>query len=187
MASAATTFSAATFTVAAFASAATTATLMRIADCLQFVLGCLANILDVADEMEIFSCQRMVEIDGHEEFRDGCNLGVDDLSVCGLERNDCTFINTLGIKLAIAVEEDWLRQFANSLLVVVAVGVGIADGEVEVCACFQSFQLSLKGVEHHSFAVAIYEGMLQRSLLPYFFGIAGVLSGYIQFVAETNY
>ena len=131
-------FVATSVAVAIAISMATTATVMT--DSLQLGRVGVAYFYNLAEEMQILACQRVVEVDSYLDRRHFYHLGVDNLSVDSLHRDDISYIDTVGVKLAIYVVEHVLVKFHQACLVVLAIGVFASNAEIELVAFPQDRQ-----------------------------------------------
>ena len=119
--------------------------------------------------MQCFTGIRMIEVNSHLVVRYLAHLRLDDLSVHGVHRHDSTYIHTLGIELAVAVEEHGLRQVHQTLLQVLAVGLLRLQHEVERVTYLLTRHGCFERRKHHLLALTPYQRSLLRRLLHQFF------------------
>ena len=92
----------------------------------------IAQVDNLPHEMQVLARKRMVEVNGNLVLTNLQNLCIHHLSVHGVHRHDSAYIHALAIELAIAVEEHLLVQIQHTFLIVLAVGIGMVDAEVEL-------------------------------------------------------
>ena len=178
-ATAATTFFVA-FVIVVAATAA--ATIMPAEELLDLLGRGIVNFLDSADEVEVFACQGVVEVEYDDFFLDLEDATTDDLPVGRVQGQRSTF-DDQSIELAFAVDEDLTGQLLDSFVRRLAVGIFALEDEVELVPCLEAEELLLEGGQHHTHTLDVLQrtvggGLLHQDTL--------VLITDVQFVVECD-
>ena len=178
-ATAATTFFVA-FVIVVAATAA--ATIMPAEELLDLLGRSIVDFLDSADELEVFACQGVVEVEYDDFVLDLEDATTDDLSVGRVQGQRSTF-DDQSIELAFAVYEDLTGQLLDGFVRRLAVGIFALEDEVELVPCLEAEELLLEGGQHHTHALDVLQrtvggGLLHQDTL--------VLITDVQFVVECD-
>lgn len=178
-ATAATTFFVAFVIVVA---ATATATIMPAEELLDLLGRSIVDVLDSADEVEVFACQGVVEVEYDNFVLDLEDATTDDLPVGRVQGQRSTF-DDQSIELAFAVYKDLTGQLLDSFLRRLAVGIFALEDEVELVPCLEAEELLLEGGQHHTHALDVLQrtvggGLLHQDTL--------VLITDVQLVVECN-
>ena len=160
-ATAATTFFVA-FVIVVAATAA--ATIMPAEELLDLLGRSIVDVLDSADEVEVFTCQRVVEVEYDDFVLDLKDATTDDLSVGRMQGQRSTF-DDQSIELAFAVYEDLTGQLLDSFVRRLAVGIFALEDEVELVPCLEAEELLLEGGQHHTHTLDVLQRTVGGGLL----------------------
>ena len=160
-ATAATTFFMA-FVIVVAATAA--ATIMPAEELLDLLGRSIVDFLDSADEVEVFACQGVVEVEYDDFFLDLEDATTDDLSVGRVQGQRSTF-DDQSIKLAFAVDEDLTGQLLDGFVGRLTVGIFALEDEVELVPCLEAEELLLEGGQHHTHALDVLQRTVGGGLL----------------------
>ena len=178
-ATAATTFFVA-FVIVVAATAA--ATIMPAEELLDLLGRSIVDFLDSADEVEVFACQGVVEVEYDDFVLDLEDATTDDLPVGRVQGQRSTF-DDQSIELAFAVYEDLTGQLLDGFVRRLAVGILALEDEDELVPCLEAEELLLEGGQHHTHALDVLQrtvggGLLHQDTL--------VLITDVQFVVECD-
>ena len=155
-------------TAAVAAASAATLTGDDVDKCLNLFLSCIVHAEYLTLESKAHACVGMVEVDGHGALLNLYHEAVHALTL-GIDKgNHVAGIDLLVVKLAIDAE-DVLVYIDNVLLVAVAIGLVLGEGEVEGVALLEVVELLLECFEGEAQTGGKLEGMLGGSLLYEFF------------------
>ena len=160
-ATAATTFFVAFVIVVA---ATATATIMPAEELLDLLGRSIVDFLDSADEVEVFACQGVVEVEYDDFVLDLEDATTDDLPVGRVQGQRSTF-DDQSIELAFAVYEDLTGQLLDSFVRRLAVGIFALEDEVELVPCLEAEELLLEGGQHHTHALDVLQRTVGGGLL----------------------
>ena len=160
-ATAATTFFVA-FVIVVAATAA--ATIMPAEELLDLLGRSIMDFLDRADEVEVFACQGVVEVEYDDFFLDLEDATTDDLPVGRVQGQRSTF-DDQSIELAFAVDEDLTGQLLDSFVGRLAVGIFALEDEVELVPCLEAEELLLEGGQHHTHTLDVLQRTVGGGLL----------------------
>lgn len=160
-ATAATTFFVA-FVIVVAATAA--ATIMPAEELLDLLGRGIVDFLDSADEVEVFACQGVVEVEYDDFVLDLEDATTDDLPVGRVQGQRSTF-DDQSIELAFAVYEDLTGQLLDSFVRRLAVGIFALEDEVELVPCLEAEELLLEGGQHHAHALDVLQRTVGGGLL----------------------
>ena len=160
-ATAATTFFVA-FVIVVAATAA--ATIMPAEELLDLLGRSIVDFLDRADEVEVFACQGVVEVEYDDFVLDLQDATTDDLPVGRVQGQRSTF-DDQSIELAFAVYEDLTGQLLDSFVRRLAVGIFALEDEVELVPCLEAEELLLEGGQHHTHALDVLQRTVGGGLL----------------------
>ena len=160
-ATAATTFFVA-FVIVVAATAA--ATIMPAEELLDLLGRSIVDFLDSADEVEVFACQGVVEVEYDDFVLDLEDATTDDLPVGRVQGQRSTF-DDQSIELAFAVYEDLTGQLLDSFFRRLAVGIFTLEDEVELVPCLEAEELLLEGGQHHAHALDVLQRTVGGGLL----------------------
>ena len=168
------------FVIVVAATAA--ATIMPAEELLDLLGRGIVNFLDSADEVEVFACQGVVEVEYDDFFLDLEDATTDDLPVGRVQGQRSTF-DDQSIELAFAVDEDLTGQLLDSFVRRLAVGIFALEDEVELVPCLEAEELLLEGGQHHTHTLDVLQrtvggGLLHQDTL--------VLITDVQFVVECD-
>ena len=160
-ATAATTFFVA-FVIVVAATAA--ATIMPAEELLDLLGRGIVDFLDSADEVEVFACQGVVEVEYDDFVLDLEDATTDDLPVGRVQGQRSTF-DDQSIELAFAVYEDLTGQLLDSFFRRLAVGIFALEDEVKLVPCLEAEELLLEGGQHHAHALDVLQRTVGGGLL----------------------
>ena len=160
-ATAATTFFVA-FVIVVAATAA--ATIMPAEELLDLLGRSIVDFLDSADEVEVFACQGVVEVEYDDFVLDLEDTTTDDLPVGRVQGQRSTF-DDQSIELAFAVYEDLTGQLLDGFVRRLAVGIFALEDEVELVPCLEAEELLLEGGQHHTHALDVLQRTVGGGLL----------------------
>lgn len=160
-ATAATTFFVA-FVIVVAATAA--ATIMPAEELLDLLGRSIVDFLDSADEVEVFACQGMVEVEYDDFVLDLKDATTDDLSVGRVQGQRSTF-DDQSIELAFAVDEDLTGQLLDGFFRRLTVGIFALEDEVELVPCLEAEELLLEGGQHHTHTLDVLQRTVGGGLL----------------------
>ena len=160
-ATAATTFFVA-FVIVVAATAA--ATIMPAEELLDLLGRSIVDFLDSADEVEVFACQGVVEVEYDDFVLDLEDATTDDLPVGRVQGQRSTF-DDQSIELAFAVYEDLTGQLLDSFVRRLAVGIFALEDEVELVPCLEAEELLLERGQHHTHALDVLQRTVGGGLL----------------------
>ena len=160
-ATAATTFFVA-FVVMVAATAA--ATIMPAEELLDLLGRSIMDFLDRADEVEVFACQGVVEVEYDDFFLDLEDATTDDLPVGRVQGQRSTF-DDQSIELAFAVDEDLTGQLLDGFVRRLTVGLFALEDEVELVPCLEAEELLLEGGQHHTHTLDVLQRTVGGGLL----------------------
>ena len=160
-ATAATTFFVA-FVIVVAATAA--ATIMPAEELLDLLGRSIVDFLDSADEVEVFACQGVVEVEYDDFVLDLEDATTDDLPVGRVQGQRSTF-DDQSIKLAFAVDEDLTGQLLDGFVGRLTVGIFALEDEVELVPCLEAEELLLEGGQHHTHALDVLQRTVGGGLL----------------------
>ena len=162
-ATAATTFFVA-FVIVVMVAATAAATIMPAEELLDLLGRSIVDFLDSADEVEVFACQRVVEVEYDDFFLDLEDATTDDLPVGRVQGQRSTF-DDQSIELAFAVYEDLTGQLLNGFVRRLTVGIFALEDEVELVPCLEAEELLLEGGQHHTHAPDVLQRTVGGGLL----------------------
>ena len=162
-ATAATTFFVA-FVIVVMVAATAAATIMPAEELLDLLGRSIVDFLDSADEVEVFACQRVVEVEYDDFFLDLEDATTDDLPVGRVQGQRSTF-DDQSIELAFAVYEDLTGQLLNGFVRRLTVGIFALEDEVELVPCLEAEELLLEGGQHHTHALDVLQRTVGGGLL----------------------
>ena len=162
-ATAATTFFVA-FVIVVMVAATAAATIMPAEELLDLLGRSIVDFLDSADEVEVFACQGVVEVEYDDFFLDLEDATTDDLPVGRVQGQRSTF-DDQSIELAFAVYEDLTGQLLDSFVRRLAVGIFALEDEVELVPCLEAEELLLEGRQHHAHALDVLQRTVGGGLL----------------------
>ena len=160
-ATAATTFFVA-FVIVVAATAA--ATIMPAEELLDLLGRSIMDFLDRADEVEVFACQGVVEVEYDDFFLDLEDATTDDLPVGRVQGQRSTF-DDQSIELAFAVYEDLTGQLLDGFVRRLTVGLFALEDEVELVPCLEAEELLLEGGQHHTHTLDVLQRTVGGGLL----------------------
>ena len=160
-ATAATTFFVA-FVIVVAATAA--ATIMPAEELLDLLGRSIVDFLDSADEVEVFACQRVVEVEYDDFVLDLEDATTDDLPVGRVQGQRSTF-DDQSIELAFAVYEDLTGQLLDSFFRRLTVGIFALEDEVKLVPCLEAEELLLEGGQHHTHTLDVLQRTVGGGLL----------------------
>ena len=160
-ATAATTFFVA-FVIVVAATAA--ATIMPAEELLDLLGRSIMDFLDRADEVEVFACQGVVEVEYDDFVLDLKDATTDDLSVGRMQGQRSTF-DDQSIELAFAVDEDLTGQLLDGFVRRLTVGLFALEDEVELVPCLEAEELLLEGGQHHTHTLDVLQRTVGGGLL----------------------
>ena len=162
-ATAATTFFVA-FVIVVMVAATAAATIMPAEELLDLLGRSIVDFLDSADEVEVFACQGVVEVEYDDFFLDLEDAATDDLPVGRVQGQRSTF-DDQSIELAFAVYEDLTGQLLDSFVRRLAVGIFALEDEVELVPCLEAEELLLEGGQHHTHTLDVLQRTVGGGLL----------------------
>ena len=160
-ATAATTFFVA-FVIVVAATAA--ATIMPAEELLDLLGRSIVDFLDSADEVEVFACQGVVEVEYDDFVLDLEDTTTDDLPVGRVQGQRSTF-DDQSIELAFAVDEDLTGQLLDGFVRRLTVGLFALEDEVELVPCLEAEELLLEGGQHHTHTLDVLQRTVGGGLL----------------------
>ena len=160
-ATAATTFFVA-FVIVVAATAA--ATIMPAEELLDLLGRSIMDFLDRADEVEVFACQGVVEVEYDDFVLDLEDATTDDLPVGRVQGQRSTF-DDQSIELAFAVDEDLTGQLLDGFVRRLTVGIFALEDEVELVPCLEAEELLLEGGQHHTHTLDVLQRTVGGGLL----------------------
>ena len=163
---AATATTATTFFVAFVVMVAATAaaTIMPAEELLDLLGRSIVDFLDSADEVEVFACQGVVEVEYDDFVLDLEDATTDDLPVGRVQGQRSTF-DDQSVELAFAVYEDLTGQLLDSFVRRLAVGIFALEDEVELVPSLEAEELLLEGGQHHTHALDVLQRTVGGGLL----------------------
>ena len=150
------------FVIVVAATAA--ATIMPAEELLDLLGRGIVDFLDSADEVEVFACQGVVEVEYDDFVLDLEDATTDDLPVGRVQGQRSTF-DDQSIELAFAVYEDLTGQLLDSFVRRLAVGILALEDEVELVPCLEAEELLLEGGQHHTHALDVLQRTVGGGLL----------------------
>ena len=162
-ATAATTFFVA-FVIVVMVAATAAATIMPAEELLDLLGRSIVDFLDSADEVEVFACQGVVEVEYDDFVLDLKDATTDDLSVGRVQGQRSTF-DDQSIELAFAVYEDLTGQLLDSFVRRLSVGIFALEDEVELVPSLEAEELLLEGGQHHTHALDVLQRTVGGGLL----------------------
>ena len=162
-ATAATTFFVA-FVIVVMVAATAAATIMPAEELLDLLGRSIVDFLDSADEVEVFACQGVVEVEYNDFVLDLEDATTDDLPVGRVQGQRSTF-DDQSIELAFAVYEDLTGQLLDSFVRRLAVGIFALEDEVELVPCLEAEELLLEGGQHHTHTLDVLQRTVGGGLL----------------------
>ena len=162
-ATAATTFFVA-FVIVAMVAATAAATIMPAEELLDLLGRSIVDFLDSADEVEVFACQGVVEVEYDDFVLDLEDAATDDLPVGRVQGQRSTF-DDQSIELAFAVDEDLTGQLLDSFVRRLTVGIFALEDEVELVPCLEAEELLLERGQHHTHALDVLQRTVGGGLL----------------------
>ena len=144
--------------------AATAAAIMSAEELLDLLGRSVVDFLDSADEVEVFACQGVVEVEYDDFVLDLEDATTDDLPVGRVQGQRSTF-DDQSIELAFAVYEDLTGQLLDSFVRRLAVGIFALEDEVELVPCLEAEELLLEGGQHHTHALDVLQRTVGGGLL----------------------
>ena len=162
-ATAATTFFVA-FVIVVMVAATAAATIMPAEELLDLLGRSIVDFLDSADEVEVFACQGVVEVEYDDFFLDLEDATTDDLPVGRVQGQRSTF-DDQSIELAFAVYEDLTGQLLDGFVRRLAVGIFALEDEVELVPCLEAEELLLEGGQHHTHTLDVLQRTVGGGLL----------------------
>ena len=152
------------FVIVVMVAATAAATIMPAEELLDLLGRSIVDFLDSADEVEVFACQRMVEVEYDDFVLDLEDATTDDLPVGRMQGQRSTF-DDQSIELAFAVYEDLTGQLLDSFVRRLAVGIFALEDEVELVPCLEAEELLLERGQHHTHALDVLQRTVGGSLL----------------------
>ena len=162
-ATAATTFFVA-FVIVVMVAATAAAIIMPAEELLDLLGRSIVDFLDSADEVEVFACQGVVEVEYDDFFLDLEDATTDELPVGRVQGQRSTF-DDQSIKLAFAVYEDLTGQLLDGFVRRFAVGIFALEDEVELVPCLEAEELLLEGGQHHTHTLDVLQRTVGGGLL----------------------
>ena len=162
-ATAATTFFVA-FVIVVMVAATAAATIMPAEELLDLLGRSIVDFLDSADEVEVFACQGVVEVEYDDFFLDLEDATTDDLPVGRVQGQRSTF-DDQSIELAFAVDEDLTGQLLDGFVRRLTVGLFALEDEVELVPCLEAEELLLEGGQHHTHTLDVLQRTVGGGLL----------------------
>ena len=152
------------FVIVVMVAATAAATIMPAEELLDLLGRSIVDFLDSADEVEVFACQRVVEVEYDDFFLDLEDATTDDLPVGRVQGQRSTF-DDQSIELAFAVYEDLTGQLLNGFVRRLTVGIFALEDEVELVPCLEAEELLLEGGQHHTHALDVLQRTVGGGLL----------------------
>ena len=170
------------FVIVIVVAATAAATIMPAEELLDLLGRSIVDFLDSADEVEVFACQGVVEVEYDDFVLDLEDATTDDLPIGRVQGQRSTF-DDQSIELAFAVYEDLTGQLLDSFFRRLAVGIFALEDEVELVPCLETEEFLLKGWEHHTHTLDVLQWTVGSGLLHQ---DALVLIADIQLVVECD-
>jgi len=152
------------FVIVIVVAATAAATIMPAEELLDLLGRSIVDFLDSADEVEVFACQGVVEVEYDDFFLDLEDATTDDLPVGRVQGQRSTF-DDQSIELAFAVDEDLTGQLLDSFVGRLTVGIFALEDEVELVPCLEAEELLLEGGQHHAHALDVLQRTVGGGLL----------------------
>ena len=152
------------FVIVVMVAATAAATIMSSEELLDLLGRSIVDFLDSADEVEVFACQGMVEVEYDDFVLDLEDATTDDLPVGRVQGQRSTF-DDQSIELAFAVYEDLTGQLLDGFVRRLAVGIFALEDEVELVPCLEAEELLLEGGQHHTHALDVLQWTVGGGLL----------------------
>ena len=152
------------FVIVIVVAATAAATIMPAEELLDLLGRSIVDFLDSADEVEVFACQRVVEVEYDDFVLDLEDATTDDLPVGRVQGQRSTF-DDQSIKLAFAVDEDLTGQLLDGFVGRLTVGIFALEDEVELVPCLEAEELLLEGGQHHTHALDVLQRTVGGGLL----------------------
>ena len=152
------------FVVVVMVAATAAATIMSAEELLDLLGRSIVDVLDSADEMEVFACQGVVEVEYDDFVLDLEDATTDDLPVGRVQGQRSTF-DDQSIELAFAVYEDLTGQLLDGFVRRLAVGIFALEDEVELVPCLEAEELLLEGGQHHTHTLDVLQRTVGGGLL----------------------
>ena len=111
--------------------AATAATFVSAEELLDLLRRSIMYVLDRADEVKVFACQRVVEVQDDNFFLDLYDTTTDDLPVGRVQRQGSA-LDDKSIELTFAIEEDLTGEFLDRFVYGLTVGFFALEDEVKL-------------------------------------------------------
>ena len=152
------------FVIVVMVAATAAATIMPAEELLDLLGRSIVDFLDSADEVEVFACQRVVEVEYDDFFLDLEDATTDDLPVGRVQGQRSTF-DDQSIELAFAVYEDLTGQLLDGFVRRLTVGIFALEDEVELVPSLEAEELLLEGGQHHTHALDVLQRTVGGGLL----------------------
>ena len=152
------------FVIVIVVAATAAATIMPAEELLDLLGRSIVDFLDSADEVEVFACQGVVEVEYDDFFLDLEDATTDDLPVGRVQGQRSTF-DDQSIELAFAVDEDLTGQLLDGFVGRLTVGIFALEDEVELVPCLEAEELLLEGGQHHAHALDVLQRTVGGGLL----------------------
>ena len=152
------------FVIVVMVAATAAATIMSAEELLDLLGRSIVDFLDSADEVEVFACQGVVEVEYDDFVLDLEDTTTDDLPVGSVQGQRSTF-DDQSIELAFAVYEDLTGQLLDGFVRRLAVGIFALEDEVELVPCLEAEELLLEGGQHHTHALDVLQRTVGGGLL----------------------
>ena len=152
------------FVIVVMVAATAAATIMSSEELLDLLGRSIVDFLDSADEVEVFACQGMVEVEYDDFVLDLEDATTDDLPVGRVQGQRSTF-DDQSIELAFAVYEDLTGELLDGFVRRLAVGIFALEDEVELVPCLEAEELLLEGGQHHAHALDVLQRTVGGGLL----------------------
>ena len=152
------------FVVMVMVAATAAVTIMSAEELLDLLGRSIVDFLDSADEVEVFACQGVVEVEYDDFVLDLEDTTTDDLPVGRVQGQRSTF-DDQSIELAFAVYEDLTGQLLDGFVRRLAVGIFALEDEVELVPCLEAEELLLEGGQHHTHALDVLQRTVGGGLL----------------------
>ena len=152
------------FVVMVMVAATAAVTIMSAEELLDLLGRSIVDFLDSADEVEVFACQGVVEVEYDDFVLDLEDTTTDDLPVGRVQGQRSTF-DDQSIELAFAVDEDLTGQLLDGFVRRLAVGIFALEDEVELVPCLEAEELLLEGGQHHTHTLDVLQRTVGGGLL----------------------
>ena len=152
------------FVIVIVVAATAAATIMPAEELLDLLGRSIVDFLDSADEVEVFACQRVVEVEYDDFVLDLEDATTDDLPVGRVQGQRSTF-DDQSIELAFAVDEDLTGQLLDGFVRRLTVGLFALEDEVELVPCLEAEELLLEGGQHHTHTLDVLQRTVGGGLL----------------------